>query len=87
MDKKWSEKTTFEKTVRIISFIAFCGWMVFEILERTNKSAATEMGSYISVCVICIAESISFWNFKRSVSYIGIAGAVCMLAVIVLTLM
>jgi hypothetical protein len=87
MDKKWSEKTTFEKTVRIISFIAFCVWIVFEILERTNKSEATAMGSYISVCVICIAEAMSFWNFKRSVSYIGIAGAVCMLAVIVLTLM
>ena len=87
MDKKWSEKTTFEKTVRIISFIAFCVWLVFEILERTNKSDAISLGSYISVCVICIAESISFWNFKRSVSYIGIAGAICMIAAIVLSLM
>ena len=87
MNKKWNEKTTFEKTLNIISFVAFCVWMLFELLERTGKMEGASIANYICVFVISIAETIYFWNVKRAISYIGIAGAACLLAAIVLSLM
>lgn len=87
MDRKWNEKTTLQKTTEIISFIAFCVWMVFEILERTGKVNGTSIVSYVAILVICIAETIYFWNIKRVISYIGIGGTFCLVASLVLLAM
>ena len=87
MNKKWNEKTTLEKTMDIISGIALCVWLLFEVLERTNKYAFAEMVTYVSVFVICTCEAVSFWNVRRSLSYVAIGGAVCLLATIILLCM
>ena len=84
MNKKWSEKTAFEKTLDVIAFIALCVWLVFEFLERKNIVPYAELGSCISIGVVCICEAISFWNVKRALSYVAIAGALLMFAVLII---
>ena len=86
MNRKWNEKTTLEKTMDIISGIALCVWLIFEALERKSIAYAS-MGAYISIIVICICEAISFWNVKRALSYVAIAGSVLLIATIVLEAM
>ena len=87
MDKKWSEKTTFEKTMDIISGIALCVWLIFEALEKSNKVKSADLVNCIAIGVICVCEAISFWNVKRYISYIAIGGLLCMIAVVVLEMM
>ena len=84
MDKKWSEKTTLQKVMDIISGIALFVWLLFELLERTGKIAYADMVTYVAVLVICACETVSFWNVKRSLSYVAIAGVVLMVATIAL---
>ena len=84
MDRKWSEKTTLEKVATIISGVALCVWVLFEVLERTTSIAFTELVNYIAILVICVCEAISFWKVKRALSYVAIGGAVCMIAAAVL---
>ena len=83
MNKKWSEKTTFEKTVDIIAGIALGVWLIFEILEKKQVEYAS-LGACISLCVICVCEAISFWKVKRALSYVAIGGIVLMLTAVVL---
>ena len=87
MNKKWSEKTILEKTAYIISYVALGVWLVFEVLERTEVLKDAQMITCIAVCVVCICQAFSFWNVKRNLSYIAIAGAVLLLAVVLLMLM
>ena len=84
MNKKWKEKTTLEKVVSIISAIALCVWVLFEVLERTTSIAFTELVNYIAILVICVCEAISFWKVKRALSYVAIGGAILMISVMVL---
>lgn len=84
MNKKWSEKTTFEKVVDIIAGVALCVWLVFETLERKNTVQYAGVVNYIALSVVCICEAISFWKVKRVLSYVAIAGVVCMVAAVVL---
>ena len=79
MNKKWSEKTTFEKTLDIVSFVACAVWLTIVILKRTNifKQYA-DLCECICIVVICACQAISFWNVKRYLSYIAIAGCGCM---------
>ncbi|MBR5479163.1 MAG: hypothetical protein IKU84_03210 [Clostridia bacterium] len=81
--KKWSEKTIVEKVARIISEVAFCIWILFRILFEKGV-VHTEIVSIATIFVICISETISFWNDKRVISYIAIGGALCMSAAFVL---
>ena len=84
MNKKWNEKTTFEKVLTVISGVALFVWLLFEILERKTSLWFAEYVNYIAVAIICICESIILWKVKRSLSYVGIVGALCMIAVLVL---
>ena len=84
MDRKWSEKTTLEKVATIISGVALCVWVLFEVLERTTSLAFTESVNYIAILVICVCEAINFWKVKRVLSYVAIGGAICMIAAAVL---
>lgn len=84
MNKKWNEKTAFEKAMDVIAFIAVCVWLVFEVLESKNIVPYAELGSCISIGVVCICEAISFWNVKRALSYVAIAGALLMFAVLII---
>ena len=79
MTKKPDNKTKLEKTANIISCIAFCIWILFEILDKS----ITILVNHISIFAICVSESICMWKKSRIVSFIAIAGAVVMLAVIV----
>lgn len=81
--KKWSEKTTFEKTMEIISGLALCIWFVFVLLERRG-AVKTELGSCISLLVVCVCQAISFWNVKRVFSYVAIIGAICIATALIL---
>ena len=83
MNKKWNEKTKFEKTLDIISAIAICVWLIFEHLERKNTVSYAETAAYISIIIVCICQAISYWNVKRVFSYIAIAG-ITLLAVVVI---
>ena len=85
--KKWNEKNTFEKALDIISGIALCVWLVFEMLDKTNKMQWVGFVNYIAIFVVCVCQAFSFWNTKRIYSYIAIVGAVCLIAVIVLEIM
>ena len=84
MNKKWNEKNTLEKTVTIISGIALCVWLLFEVLERKSTLEYANIVNYIAIFVICVCEAISFWKVKRSLSYVAIGGAILMIAVMVL---
>ena len=82
MNKKWNEKSKFEKIVDIISGIALCVWLVFVYIE--NKVPYAELASYIALCVVCVCEAISFWNKKRVLSYVAIGGIILMLTALIL---
>ena len=84
MNQKWSEKTTFQKVMDIIAGIAFFVYVIFEALERTGKVESADLATCIAIGVVCICEAFSYWNKKRIFSYVAIAGAVCLIAVIVL---
>ena len=77
-------KNTLEKTVTIISGIALCVWLLFEVLERKSTLKYANIVNYIAIFVICVCEAISFWQVKRALSYVTIGGAILMIAVMVL---
>ena len=84
MNQKWSEKTTFQKVMDIIAGIAFLVYLIFQSLERAGKVETADLITCIAIGVVCICEAFSFWNTKRIFSYIAIAGAVCLIGVVVL---
>ena len=84
MNQKWSEKTTLQKVMDIIAGIAFLVYLIFQALERAGKVVSADLITSIAILVVCICEAVSFWNTKRVFSYVAIAGAVCLTAVVVL---
>ena len=82
--KKWNEKNKLEKGADIISGIAFGIWLIFEALERRNAVEYADLVSCILLCVICACEAVSFWNQKRSLSYVAIVGASVLIISLVL---
>ena len=84
--KKWSEKTALEKVARIISEVAFCIWILFQILFKEGV-VNTEIVSIAAIFVICICETICFWNEKRVISYIAIGGVLLMSAAFLLLML
>ena len=84
MNQKWSEKTTFQKVMDIIAGIAFLVYLIFHALERAGKVESADLITCIAIGVVCICEAFSYWNTKRIFSYVAIAGAVCLTAVVVL---
>ena len=84
MKQKWNEKTTFQKVMDIIAGIAFLVYLIFQSLERAGKVETADLITCIAIGVVCICEAFSFWNTKRIFSYIAIAGAVCLIGVVVL---
>ena len=87
MKKDQSEKTIMSKVTTIISAIALCVWLLFEVLERTISLSYANYVIYVAIGVISISEAVSFWNVKRVVSYIGIGGLLCTIALIILEAM
>ena len=84
MNQKWSEKTTFQKVMDIIAGIAFLVYVIFQALERANKVKSADLITCIAIVVVCVCEAFSYWNKKRIFSYVAIAGAVCLTAVMIL---
>ena len=84
MNQKWSEKTAFQKAMDIISGIAFLVYLIFQALERAGKVESADLITCIAIGVVCICEAFSYWNTKRTFSYIAIAGAICVITAIVL---
>ena len=84
MNQKWSEKTAFQKVMDIISVIAFLVYLIFETLERTRKIESADLIACIAIVVFCVCEAFSYWNTKRTFSYIAIAGAIFLIGVVVL---
>ena len=80
----WNEKTTLEKVATIIAGIALCIWLAFEYLASKNTVPHAETISLTAITVVCVCEAISYWRVKRVFSYIAIAGAVLLAAVMVL---
>ena len=58
--------------------------LITEPLERAGKVESADWITCIAICVVCICEAFSYWNQKRILSYIAIAGAVFLIAVMVL---
>ena len=84
MNEKWSEKTTFQKVMDIIAGIAFLVYVIFQALERAGKVESADLITCIAIDVVCICEAFSYWNTKRVFSYVAIAGAILLAAVIIL---
>ena len=84
MNQKWSEKTTFQKAMEIISGIAFLVYLIFQALERAGKVESADLITCIAISIVCICEAVSFWNTKRVFSYVAIGGIVLMLTALVL---
>ena len=84
MNQKWSEKTTLQKVMGVISGIAFLVYIIIETLARTGKVKSADLITCIAIDVFCICEAVSYWNTKRVFSYVAIAGAVCLIGVLVL---
>ena len=87
MEKKWSEKTKLQKVSDIISFVAFCVWLLFEFMDSKGIVGWADIASRIAILVICVFECISYWNEKRLISYIAIGGFICLLATFILEFM
>ena len=75
-------KNKLEKVMDIISGVAFCVWLILGHVE--TKILHAQLISYISLCVVCVCEAVSFWNTKRVLSYVAIGGIVLMLTALVL---
>ena len=84
MNQKWSEKTTFQKVMDIIAGIAFLVYLIFQALERADKTESADLITCIAIGVVCICEAFSYWNTKRIFSYVAIAGAICLIGVVLL---
>ena len=84
MNQKWSEKTTFQKVMDIVAGIAFLVYLIFQALERAGKVGSADLITSIAILVVCVCEAFSYWNVKRAFSYIAIAGAIFLTAVLVL---
>ena len=84
MNQKWSEKTTFQKAMDIIAGIAFLVYLIFQTLERAGKVGSADMITCLAIGVVCICEAFSYWNTKRIFSYVAIAGAICLIGVVLL---
>ena len=84
MNKKWNEKTTFEKVMDIIAGVALCVWLVFEYLGKKIGFEYSETASCIAMLVVCVCEAVSYWKVKRAFSYVAIGGAVCILTAMIL---
>ena len=84
MNQKWSEKTTFQKVMDIISVIALLVYLIFQALERSGKVQSAELITCIAICVVCVCEAFSYWKTKRIFSYVAIAGAVLLIGAVVL---
>ena len=84
MNEKWSEKTTFQKVMDIIAGIAFLVYVIFQALERAGKVESADLITCIAIGVVCICEAFSYWNTKRIFSYVAIAGAICLIGVVLL---
>ena len=82
--KPWNEKTKVEKIADIISGIALCIWVIFEYLTDKNSIPHADTYSCIAIGVVCICEAVSFWNVKRVLSYVAIAGVVCIATTMIL---
>ena len=84
MNMKWSEKTTFQKVMEIIAGVVFLVYLIFQALESTGKVKSADLITCIAIIVVCVCEAFSYWNTKRVFSYVAIAGAVFLTAVVVL---
>ena len=84
MNQKWSEKTILQKVMDIISGIAFLVYLIFQALERAGKVESADLITCIAIGVVCICEAFSYWNTKRIFSYVAIAGAICLTAILAL---
>ena len=84
MNQKRSEKTTFQKVMDIIAVISFLVYITFEALAIAGKLESADLITGTAMCVVCICEAFSYWNTKRVFSYVAIAGAICLAAVIIL---
>ena len=82
--KTWSEKNTVEKVATVISAIAFGVWFILNLLEETGVLTGMDVVNYAAILTICVSEAVNYWNQKRIISYIAIAGILCMVAVFVL---
>lgn len=85
--KNWKDKSVLEKISDIISGIAFCAWLIFEAINRKGMTEWADIASRVAIIVICVFESISFWNEHRVISYIAIGGTICIVATFVLEFM
>ena len=84
MNEKWSEKTKLQKTMDIISGIAFLVYVIIQMLEGRYKLESADMITCIAIVVFCVCEAVSYWNTKRVFSYVAIAGAVLLTTAIIL---
>ena len=53
-------------------------------LEKGGKVESADLITCIAISVVCICEAFSYWNTKRTFSYVAIAGAICLIAVMIL---
>ena len=84
MNQKWSEITTLQKVMGVISGIALLVYVIIETLARTGKVKSADLITCIAIDVFCICEAFSYWNTKRVFSYVAIAGAVLLTTAIIL---
>ncbi len=84
MNQKWSEKTAFQKVMDIIAGIALLVYLIFQALERAGKVGSADLITCIAIIVVCVCEAFSYWKVKRALSYVAIAGAVFLAALIIL---
>ena len=82
--KTWSEKNIVEKVATVISTIAFIIWIILNVLEKTSTLKGIDTFSYAAIFTICVSEAVNCWNQKRIISYIAIAGILCMVAAFIL---
>ena len=86
MQKKWAEKTTVGKILTVISRVAMIIWIVFWALNEWGSFPNSDIIANFALAFVCLCEIYEFWNVKRVISYVAIAGSVFILAITIVAL-
>ena len=86
MQKKWAEKTALGKTLTVISWIAMITWIVFWALDKWGSFPHSDIIANFALAFVCLCEIYEFWNVKRVISYVAIAGSVLILTTTILAI-
>ena len=81
MKKSAKRKLIYAAVTLVLAVLVY---VIFQALERAGKVESADLITCIAIGGVCICEAVSFWDTKRVFSYVAIAGAICLIGVVLL---